>query len=247
MIVEDRSKIPSFEVFNSEIFSFDWNTTHTKVFLTTSDKPSSNTHLFASCLNRLIPNSQYVKWDARPKLLNLYQYLKEGNYTHSVILFENQKKIYYLTIIFLFLKSPLYFTFRLSNLVLPKHIHKHGKSTESFPELIINNFTSSAGIKIGKLISSLFPSIPDFLGRQALTLHNQRDFIFVRYHRYIFDEFGKKVSIQELGPRFSLKLYYISHQPNFVNSLWSFKDIKRVKKILSSSSNYSMDNKVYLL
>jgi ribosome production factor 1 len=245
--VEDNSKITEFEIFDKKIFNFDWTSITSKVFITTSEKPSSNTHLFASCLNTIIPNSSYVKWNLRPKLSDLYNELKGENYTHSIILFENQKKIQYFTLLFLFLESPLYFTFKFSSLVLPKHIHKHGKPTESHPELIINNFTSKAGVKIAKLLSSLFPSTPDFLGRQALTLHNQRDYIFVRYHRYIFDEFGKKASIQELGPRFSLKLYYISDQLNFVNSLWSIKDIKRVKKSLNRSSNFSMDNKVYLL
>lgn len=246
-VVEDHSKISEFAIFDQEIFNFDWNNISTKVFITTSNKPSSNTHSFAACLNNIIPNSQYVKWNVRPKLLNLCLSLKEENYTHSIILFENQKKVHYLTISFLFLESPLYFTFRLSNIVLPKQIYKHGKPTNSYPELIINNFISKAGIKIAKLISSLFPSIPDFLGRQALTLHNQRDFIFIRYHRYIFDQSGRRASMQELGPRFSLKLYYISNCLNFVNCIWSIKDIKKSKKILNSSSNYSMDNKVYLL
>ena len=43
-------------------------------------------------------------------------------------------------------------------------------------------------------------------------MHNQRDFIFFRHHRYIFEEKGegskKRVAarLQELGPRFTLKL-----------------------------------------
>jgi ribosome production factor 1 len=53
-------------------------------------------------------------------------------------------------------------------------------------------------------------------GRQVVTFHNQRDYIFVRHHRYIYkkdskDESGKKVraNLQELGPRFTLKLQYL--------------------------------------
>ena len=43
-------------------------------------------------------------------------------------------------------------------------------------------------------------------------MHNQRDFIFFRHHRYIFEEKGegskKRViaRLQELGPRFTLKV-----------------------------------------
>ena len=43
-----------------------------------------------------------------------------------------------------------------------------------------------------------------------MTLHNQRDFVFFRHHRYVFeqDERGREVkaTLQELGPRFTLKL-----------------------------------------
>lgn len=30
--------------------------------------------------------------------------------------------------------------------------------------------------------------VPDFVGRQVVTFHNQRDYIFVRFHRYMFAE-----------------------------------------------------------
>ena len=63
------------------------------------------------------------------------------------------------------------------------------------------------------MFASLFPPLPEFSGRQAVTLHNQRDFIFFRRHRYIFrkDEAGVpvKTDIQELGPRFTLKLKWL--------------------------------------
>jgi len=41
-----------------------------------------------------------------------------------------------------------------------------------------------------------------------VTFHNQRDYIFVRHHRYIFpeDKKGEKARLQEIGPRFTLKL-----------------------------------------
>jgi ribosome production factor 1 len=41
-------------------------------------------------------------------------------------------------------------------------------------------------------------------GRQVVTFHNQRDFIFVRHHRYVYkqEEGGKvRARLQELGPR----------------------------------------------
>ena len=58
----------------------------------------------------------------------------------------------------------------------------------------------------------LVPHEPQFRGRQVITLHNQRDFIFFRHHRYVFEEKGEgkkrrvAARLQELGPRFTMKL-----------------------------------------
>ena len=79
------------------------------------------------------------------------------------------------------------------------------------------------------MIAALFPHDPEFRGRRVATFHNQRDFIFFRHHRYsnamgcvvvvthdryIFDS-EKKARLQELGPRFTLKLRrYLCHASN---------------------------------
>jgi len=58
------------------------------------------------------------------------------------------------------------------------------------------------------MLASLFPQVPEFVGRQVATFHNQRDFIFFRRHRYVFKD-GKRVDLQEIGPRFTLKLKWL--------------------------------------
>lgn len=82
---------------------------------------------------------------------------------------------------------------------------KGKEPTEHVPEVILNNFTTRLGHSIGRMFAALFPHDPQFIGRQVATFHNQRDYIFFRFHRYIFKS-EKKVGIQELGPRFTLKL-----------------------------------------
>ncbi|EOD05315.1 hypothetical protein EMIHUDRAFT_71798, partial [Emiliania huxleyi CCMP1516] len=56
----------------------------------------------------------------------------------------------------------------------------------------------------------LFPHDPQFRGRQVVTMHNQRDFVFFRHHRYIFEQKEERgqvsARLQELGPRFTLRL-----------------------------------------
>jgi ribosome production factor 1 len=65
----------------------------------------------------------------------------------------------------------------------------------------------------------LFPPQPELAGRQVVTLHNQRDYIFFRRHRYVFREArpteknvvgadgremegvkGIRAGLQEIGP-----------------------------------------------
>lgn len=41
-----------------------------------------------------------------------------------------------------------------------------------------------------------------------VTLHNQRDFLFFRRHRYMFES-PTKARLQEIGPRFTLKLRWM--------------------------------------
>lgn len=70
--------------------------------------------------------------------------------------------------------------FRLSNLKLSEDIPNCGRATSHKPELILNNFNTRIGHRIGRLFASLFCQDPTFRGRRAVTFHNQRDFIFFR-------------------------------------------------------------------
>lgn len=66
---------------------------------------------------------------------------------------------------------------------------------------------------------TMFPPKPELQGRQVVTLHNQRDYIFFRRHRYVFREArateknvvtaegkemegmqGIRAGLQEIGP-----------------------------------------------
>jgi ribosome production factor 1 len=78
--------------------------------------------------------------------------------------------------------------------------------------------------------------MPEFQGRQVVTLHNQRDFLFFRRHRYalsILQAFlsysfsctryafrsPEKVELQEIGPRFTLKLRWLKKGIPAVHSI----------------------------
>ncbi|CAE6502540.1 unnamed protein product [Rhizoctonia solani] len=84
-------------------------------------------------------------------------------------------------------------------------ISGHARPSPHYPELVLNGFVTRLGITVGRLFQTLFPVMPEFEGRQVVTLHNQRDFLFFRRHRYAFRS-AEKAALQEIGPRFTLKL-----------------------------------------
>lgn len=96
--------------------------------------------------------------------------------------------------------------YKLSSFVPTERIRGHGRGTGHTPEVILNNFTTQLGLRVGRMLGSLFPHTPNFIGRQVATFHNQRDFIFFRFHRYVFTAERDRARLQELGPRFTLKL-----------------------------------------
>jgi rRNA maturation protein Rpf1 len=78
--------------------------------------------------------------------------------------------------------------FRVTNVKRCKDIRGHGRPTAHNPELVLRGFGTAAGTRVGRLLASMFPIEPAFRGRQVATLHAQRDFIFFRHHRYVFEE-----------------------------------------------------------
>ncbi|KAL3785173.1 hypothetical protein ACHAW5_005838 [Stephanodiscus triporus] len=110
--------------------------------------------------------------------------------------------------------------FKVSNVIPSTDVPNNGSATSHVPELNLHGFTTRLGHRAGRFLGSLFPHNAQFRGRQVATFHNQRDFIFVRHHRYVFEEgtrevhadSGKKKTkarLQELGPRFTLKMRWL--------------------------------------
>lgn len=197
-----------------------------KILVTTS--LNSTLHHYASQLTFLFPNSVYIRRSAHRfsykfSIREIASFASNRNYTALVVLNEDQKRPSGITIVHLPQGPTFHFT--ISNWIDGKQIAGHGSPTDHWPELILNNFRTPLGLLTAHLFRSLFPAQPDFQGRQVVTLHNQRDYIFVRKHRYVFREKreteksvvgadgkemkgaeGIRTGLQELGPSFTLKL-----------------------------------------
>jgi ribosome production factor 1 len=210
-----------------------------RILLTTSR--FNHTHDQVTELANLFPNTTYVprnndlgiaemaKIAAAPTMVDPATGEVRKPYSHLIVANVQAKLIDALTVIVL--PAGPTFRFTVSSYQPAKRIGGHGRPTSHTPELILNNFLTPLGKTTAGLFQSLFPQQPEFMGRQVVTLHNQRDFIFFRRHRYIFREkretekeagfgldttradggkgmegLGVRVGLQEIGPRFTLKL-----------------------------------------
>jgi ribosome production factor 1 len=182
-----------------------------KVLITTAWDAMSNkcrmpghvTRWFIKDLLSCIPNSFFF---TRRKyyLKQIIEYCKNKDFTDILVIGERNKEPY--SMIFIHLPDGPTATFRLSTTRVSKSIKHHATSSDYYPELILNNFSTRLGYRMARMFSALFPQKPQFTGRRVVTLHNQRDFIFFRHHRYEFDDNLKSVRIQEIGPQVTFRL-----------------------------------------
>ncbi|KAI8066746.1 anticodon-binding protein [Gongronella butleri] len=177
-----------------------------KIVVTTSKKCTKMTYDFCAELMSMMPNAQFEKRGSKHELRQMIQIAKDQEFTDLIVVNEDHKKPNGLTLIHLPDGPSAYF--KLTSFTPPGKISNHGSVTEHHPEIILNNFNTRLGHTVGRMFQALFPQVPEFQGRQCITFHNQRDFIFVRRHRYIFRD-TDKVGLQELGPKFTLKMKWL--------------------------------------
>lgn len=174
-----------------------------KVLITTNAKAHKEAYNFTEVLKELLPGSTFLKRKQQFNMKMMAKFCSNRDFTDLIVVNEDKKTVNGIT--FIHLPAGPTFYFSVSSLVYKDRIQGHGRATEHVPELILNNFTTRLGATVGRLFQSLFPQQPEFVGRQVVTLHNQRDFIFFRRHRYMFKN-EERVGLQELGPQFTLKL-----------------------------------------
>ena len=201
-----------------------------QILITTSIKHTGAIFRFVRELKDTLPNS-YFYYRKKINLKDIVEVAKEKNFTDIIIVQERLRKPYRL--ILSHLPDGPTLEFKLSNVVYHDQIEGSARSTSTQPELILKNFKTKMGFRLSRAINALFPHTPDLLGRQVVTFHNQRDYIFFRQHRYIFSEDFKKVHLQEIGPRFSMRLLSVQkgtfdHQ--FGEYEWYYKNKMGVRR-----------------
>lgn len=181
-----------------------------KVLITTDENPTRHIFVYIKELKEMIPNSYfyprkyiYIYFRKFP-LATICRLSTEKGFSHIMVVRERMKQPYQMVMICLPIGPSI--VFRLSSVRLRKELHFHGAPTGHKPELILKNFNTANGRRVGRFFASMFDQDPEFRARTVVSFLNCRDYIFVRHHRYVFKENGKKCGLQEIGPRFTLKV-----------------------------------------
>lgn len=194
------------DIKNDELASFfDPNVERNpKVLITTSDNPHSRTIQLAREIKTILPKSEF-RFRNRSAIKKIIRGCIERGFTDLIVLNENRREPNGLLLVHL--PNGPTAKFNVSSVKLSDEIPRRRKPpTYNRPEVILNQFTSRLGQTVGRMLACLFPKSPKFQYQTACTFHNQRDFIFFRYHHYIIDEKQKSVTLQECGPQMTLKL-----------------------------------------
>ncbi|KAK4196736.1 anticodon-binding protein [Triangularia verruculosa] len=202
-----------------------------KILVTTS--LNATIHKEAEELAAIFPNSTYIRrsghrWGHKYSVREIAKFAKNRGYTALVVVHEDLKRPHQMSIVHLNSEDAAAgptLTYSIRNYLPGKALLGHGNATNHYPELLLNNFKTPLGLLAAKSMNTLFPARPELQGRQVVTLHNQRDYIFFRRHRYVFREArpteknvvtaegkemegmqGIRAGLQEIGPRMTMKL-----------------------------------------
>mmetsp|Transcript_20863 Transcript_20863/g.37175 ORF Transcript_20863/g.37175 Transcript_20863/m.37175 type:complete len:290 (+) Transcript_20863:140-1009(+) len=176
------------------------------ILLTTSHNPSSRLSQFAKEMKLVFPNTQRINRGGT-QIKQLMEAARANEVTDVIILQENRGKPDGIIISHMPHGPTAYFG--LSNVVLRHDIQDGslGPMSEAYPHLIMNNFSSNLGQRVKTILKYLFP-VPKADSRRVMTFANNNDDISFRHHVYQ-KEGHKEVQLQEVGPRFEMKLYQI--------------------------------------
>ena len=183
------------------------NSIEAKILLTTSRDPSSRLVQFCKELKLLFPTSSRINRGSQV-LQDLVQLGKSSEFTDVVIVHEHRGEPDGLVISHLPFGPTAYFG--ISDCVMRHDVKDANlpKVSEQFPHVICENFVSNLGKRTANILKHLFPS-PKETSKRIITFANSLDFISVRHHTYVMPKGPKSVQLNEIGPRFELRLYQI--------------------------------------
>lgn len=179
-----------------------------KILLTTSRDPSSRLIQFVKELKIVFPNAQRMNRGGQV-ISEIVKACQANDFTDIVMVHEHRGDPDGLIVCHMPFGPTAYFG--LLNVVTRHDIKDKkalGSMSEAYPHLILNNFNTKLGIRTTNILKYLFPA-PKPDSKRIITFANQADYISFRHHVYEKPAGVKSIELQEVGPRFELRLYQI--------------------------------------
>jgi len=177
-----------------------------RVCVTTSHDPSSRMKQFVKEVRLLFPNAQRIN-RGQTKINELVEVCRTNGFTDLIIVHETRGEPDSMIISHLPYGPTAYFS--LSNCVFRHDIPNSAPMSEVYPHVILENFSTPLGLRIGNVLKHLFP-VPKPESKRIVTFANREDQISFRHHVYKKGSEGPKdIDLEECGPRFEMKLYQL--------------------------------------
>lgn len=216
-----------------------------KVMITTSRDPSARLKRFAKEFRLIIPNAQRLN-RGNYEFNQLIEACRANDVTDFVVINETRGQPDGLIICHLPYGPTAYFT--ISDMVMRHDIPDIGTMSEAYPHLIFHNFKTRLGERATKILKFLFP-VPKDESKRVMTFANHDDFISFRHHTYKKKEAGsKELELNEIGPRFQLRLYEIKlgtlEAASAAQTEWALRpymNTSRKRRFLSDEDGFEVE------
>eukprot|EP00898_Chlorokybus_atmophyticus_P003406 jgi/Chlat1/4066/Chrsp26S04120 len=179
-----------------------------KILLTTSRDPSSRLTQFVKELKLIFPNAQRVNRGGQV-IAQIVEACRASEFTDIVMVHEHRGEPDGLVISHLPYGPTAYFG--LANVVTRHDIKSTkdiGTVSEAVPHLVFHNFNTKLGQRTQNILKYLF-AVPKDESKRIITFANQSDYISFRHHVYEKPKGVKSIDLNEIGPRFEMRLYQI--------------------------------------
>ncbi|RHY21757.1 hypothetical protein DYB36_000288 [Aphanomyces astaci] len=174
-----------------------------KIAVTTSRDPSARLKKFAQEARLIFPNAIRLNRGAHT-VGDLVDSARANEFTDLLIITETRGEPDGLVVCHLPYGPTAYFS--LQNVVMRHDIEDRATISEAYPHIILNQFETTLGQRVGNILKHLFP-VPKPDSKRVITFSNNNDFLSFRHH--VFKQTGRNVDLLECGPRFELQLYQI--------------------------------------
>ncbi|ONH90945.1 hypothetical protein PRUPE_8G084800 [Prunus persica] len=179
-----------------------------KILITTSRNPSAPLVQFAKELKLVFPNAQQMNRGGQV-ISEIIETCRAHDFTDVVLVHENRGVPDGLFIIHLPFGPTAFFELRN---VVTRHDIKDKKAMgtmpQVYPHVILDNFTTKLGERTANILKHLFP-VPKPDTKRIITFANQSDYISFRHHTYGKHGGPKSIVLEEIGPRFEMRLFKI--------------------------------------